>query len=145
MATTTTANAAAGFPLTTPNDGVVAVAYGSVAVSTNPDPADTIEFCRLPEGAVVVGGFLQSSALDTDGSPSLAYKLGTESDDDAFLAAIAYGSSARENRELFNDVDNSMTALSASTKVVLTWTASAATFAAGNASLVVYYVMPVNG
>jgi len=43
-------------------------AWGTIEVSTNPAPADTFVMCKLPKGAMIVGGWLKGDKLDSTGS-----------------------------------------------------------------------------
>jgi hypothetical protein len=66
MATLTAARAASTFPVSAPvGGGVLCVAYGSYTLAANPTAADIIEFCRVPAGATVIGGYLQGADIDT--------------------------------------------------------------------------------
>lgn len=146
MATVTATNAAAGFPRTTPNDGTVAVAYGFYEYATNPTLSDTADLCWLPKGAVVVGGKFYADPMEADGTPTLAFTLGTASDTDEFIAATTFSQNGRQCADFYaNTAQPSGVALTADTKVLLTWTAAATSFVAGGVMVAVYYVMPVNG
>lgn len=76
MATLTAARAASTFPVSAPiGGGVLCVAYGSYTLAANPTAADIIEFCRVPAGATVIGGYLQGADIDT-GTEELDMDLG---------------------------------------------------------------------
>jgi hypothetical protein len=67
MATLTGTKAAAtapvpGLPVPT---GVLGVAWGIYNLAANPSQNDVIEFCKVPAGATVIGGFLQGADIDT--------------------------------------------------------------------------------
>lgn len=67
MATLTGSKAAATAPVPgvpIPN-GVLGVAWGVYTLAANPTAADVIEFCKVPAGATVIGGFLQGADIDT--------------------------------------------------------------------------------
>lgn len=77
MATFTTTRAAATFPVASAAAGGVAqVALGVYSYATNLAAASIIEFCRLPRGATVYGGFVQISDLDTNGTEELDIDIG---------------------------------------------------------------------
>lgn len=67
MATLTGSKAAASAP--TPGlpvpAGVLGVAWGTYTLAANPTAADVIEFCKVPAGATVIGGFVQAADIDT--------------------------------------------------------------------------------
>lgn len=66
MATLTATRAASTFPVAAPvGGGVLCVAYGSYTLAANPTAADIIQFCRVPAGATVIGGYLQGADIDT--------------------------------------------------------------------------------
>lgn len=45
-------------------------AWGTIEVSSNPAPSDSFVMCKLPKGAMIVGGYLQGDKLDSTGSGS---------------------------------------------------------------------------
>jgi hypothetical protein len=76
MATLTSTRAAATFPVAAPAvGGVMCVAYGSYTLAANPTAADIIQFCRVPAGATVIGGYLQGADIDT-GTEEFNFDLG---------------------------------------------------------------------
>lgn len=76
MTTTVATRAAATFPVFQPQGaGNLACAYGVYPVTANPTAADLLQMCRLPAGAVVVGGFVRAEDIDT-GSGTLDFDLG---------------------------------------------------------------------
>jgi hypothetical protein len=76
MATLTAARAAANFPVTAYGGaGVLQVAYGSYTLAANPTIADIIQFCKVPAGAVVLGGWLRGEDIDT-GTETLDIDIG---------------------------------------------------------------------
>jgi hypothetical protein len=76
MATLTAARAAANFPVTAfAGAGVLQVAYGSYTLAANPTAADIIQFCKVPAGATVIGGFLRGEDIDT-GTEALDIDIG---------------------------------------------------------------------
>lgn len=77
MATVTAARAASTFPtpgLPIPN-GVLGVSWGVYNHATNLAAATIIEYCRVPAGATVIGGFFQAVDLDT-GTEELDIDIG---------------------------------------------------------------------
>jgi hypothetical protein len=76
MATLTATRAAATFPVASPvGGGVLCAAYGSYTLAANPTAADIIQFCRVPAGATVIGGYLQGADIDT-GTEEFNFDLG---------------------------------------------------------------------
>ena len=77
MATLSSTRAAAGFPVySSGGAGVLCVAYGTYELAANPTAADIIEFCRIPEGATVVGGYLMGDDIDTNATEELDIDIG---------------------------------------------------------------------
>jgi len=67
MATVTSARAATTFPvpgLPIPG-GVLGVAWGVYNHATNLAATTVIEYCRVPKGATIIGGFIHAADLDT--------------------------------------------------------------------------------
>lgn len=76
MTTFTSTRAAAGVqPFKAHGNGILQVAYGTIEVAANPADGDIYELCKLPAGAVVVGGALYSDDLDT-GTEALDMDIG---------------------------------------------------------------------
>ena len=77
MATVTATRAASTFPVFQPTGaGLVCAAYGTVTVSTDPTPNDVYEMCKVPAGAVILGGHLYAADLDTNGTETLDLDVG---------------------------------------------------------------------
>ena len=75
MAETAT-RAAATFPVSgLPNKGVLGVAWGVYTHASNLAATTEIEYCRVPAGATVIGGFWQCADLDT-GTEELDIDIG---------------------------------------------------------------------
>lgn len=157
MATFTATRAASTFPVTRPAPGSLAVAWGTIEVAANPTAADIYQMCRIPKGAVVVGGQIYSDDLDTNATETLDLDIGWASngveaaDPDGFgnLGVLGTDTVAGIKPEsgynyqfggtLITDGPRSF---SAETIVQVTCVATAATFAAGTLSVVVYYYVP---
>lgn len=76
MATLTAARAASTFPVYRDHgSGTLQVAYGTYTLAANPTAADVIEFCKVPKGAVVIGGYVQAKDIDT-GTEALDIDIG---------------------------------------------------------------------
>lgn len=67
MATLTGSRAAstAPVPSLSSTQGVLQVAWGTYTLAANPSQNDVIEFCKVPAGATVIGGWLQGADIDT--------------------------------------------------------------------------------
>lgn len=77
MVTYTTTRGAATFPVgSAAAGGVAQVAVGVYNYATNIAAASIIEFCRVPRGACVYGGFVQASDLDTNESEEINFDIG---------------------------------------------------------------------
>ena len=89
MATLTAARAASTFPVGGfAGAGVLNVAYGSYTLAANPTIADVIQFCKLPAGAVVIGGFLRGDDIDT-GTETLDIDIGWAANGGSGVGATA--------------------------------------------------------
>jgi hypothetical protein len=157
MATFTAARAASNLPVVRPAAGSLAVAWGTIEVTANPVAADVYQMCRIPKGAVVTGGWIYSDDLDTNATETLDLDVGwaangvEAADPDGFgnLGVFTTDTVAGVKPEsgynfpfggkLITDGPQSF---SAETIVQVTCVATAATFAAGTLSVVVYYYVP---
>lgn len=77
MATVTGPRAAADFPVPSVIDtqGALGVSWGYYNHATNLAAATIIEYCKVPAGATVIGGFFQAADLDT-GTEELDIDIG---------------------------------------------------------------------
>jgi hypothetical protein len=76
MATYTATRAASTFPVSgLPTYPGLGVAWGVYTHATNLAAASIIEYCRVPKGATVIGGFFQATDLDT-GTEELDIDIG---------------------------------------------------------------------
>jgi hypothetical protein len=159
MATLTATRAASTFPVAggVGNAQAVKVAWGSYTVTANPAANDIIEFCRLPKGAVVVGGRFVGGALDASGG-ALDIDIGwanngtDASDTDGFGNNGALLSHAVAGVKPESGVYNYplggvlLTAgpktFAAETKIIGHVVASATTFATGTLTVMVEYYVP---
>ena len=157
MATFTATRAASTAPVTAITGGVLNVAWGTIEVSANPVAADVYEMCRIPAGAVVVGGYIYSDDLDTNATETLDLDIGwlangvEAADPDGFgnLGVLGTDTVAGIKPEsgyqypfggtLITDGPRTFTN---ETVVAVTCVATAATFATGTLSLVVHYYVP---
>lgn len=158
MATFTAARAASTFPVAKPGGaGNLAVAWGVIEVTANPVAADIYEMCRLPAGAVVVGGKIYSDDLDTNATETLDLDIGWAdngtdvADPDGFgnLGVMTTDTVAGIKPEAGYNYDfggvlvtEGPKAFAAETVVTVTCVATAATFAAGTLSVMVMFTSP---
>jgi hypothetical protein len=76
MPTFTAPEAAASFPVfESVGRGVLHVATGSITLAANPTAADILEFCFIPAGATIIGGYLRGDDIDT-GTEALDIDIG---------------------------------------------------------------------
>ena len=160
MTTFTATRAAATFPVSKfSGSGVLQCAYGTYEVATNPVAADVYEMCRVPAGAVVVGGWLYGDDLDTNATETLDLDIGwagngvEAADPDGFgnLGTLTGDAFATGNVALVAGLmiplqgvllTTGPQAFSAETVIQLTTITTAGTGGTGTLSLVVYYVVP---
>lgn len=76
MATLSADRASATFPVASfAGAGVAMRAWGKYTLAANPTAADIVQFCRLPAGAVVTGGWFRGEDIDT-GTEALDIDIG---------------------------------------------------------------------
>lgn len=76
MATFSATRSAEAFPVFKASGaGIMCAAYGTVEIAANPADGDIYELCRVPAGAVVVGGMIYADDLDT-GAEALDMDIG---------------------------------------------------------------------
>jgi hypothetical protein len=158
MTTFTATRAASTFPaFQASGSGVLCAAYGTIEVSANPVASDVYEMCRIPAGAVIVGGRIYSDDLDTNATETLDLDVGwlangVEAADPDGLGNLGVfttdtvagikpeaGYNFALGGKLITDGPQAFTA---ETVIAVTCVATAATFAAGTLSVVVEYVVP---
>lgn len=164
MATLTATRAASTFPVFQPTGaGLVCAAYGTYALTANVSAADVAQMCKLPAGAVVIGGHLYAADIDTNATETLDIDVGwaanggsgtyDAADPDGLgnfgvLTGDAFATGNVSNVTGVNYPLNGLLAtgvlpaFTAETTIQLLFNAVAATFAAGSISVVVFYVVP---
>lgn len=157
MATLTAARAVGTFPaFTGMGAGTLCAAYGSYDVAANPTIADVLEICKLPRGAVVLGGFIRMEDLDSNATETIDVDVGIlangveVTDSDAFGnfgvrtgdAVTDYLPEGGVLLPLMGTLKDGPVVLHGDTVVTVTFVAAAATFAAGTITVVVHYVCP---
>jgi hypothetical protein len=83
--------AAAGLPVYKPvGSGLLCVAWGTYTHASNLAAATTIEYCRVPKGARIIGGFWSATDLDT-GTEELDIDIGYAANGVDAIDADAFG------------------------------------------------------
>lgn len=148
--------AAAGFPVYKPmGSGLLCVAWGTYTHASNLTAGTTIEYCRVPKGARIVGGYWCTTEIDAHDTEELDIDIGyaangvDAADTDAFgnlgvLNSDAYPTLAGpglwvpfQNRLL----TEGPVLLSAETVLVGYVNVDAATTGTGQSTMVAYYTV----
>jgi hypothetical protein len=156
MATLTGSHAAASYPVGGAGQAnVLHVAWGTYTLAANPAQNDVIEFCKVPAGATVIGGFLQGADIDT-GTEAFDLDIGWASngtdsaDTDGFgNFGVMDGDAVSQFRPVagiyypFVNIiqDNGFKKFAAETKIIGTVNAAANAGGTGLLKVVVFYVM----
>lgn len=119
--------------------GNVLVAYAEVVCSSAPSTSDTVNFFDLPAGARVLLAVLESTDMDTNGSPTLTINVGDSGDADRIFAASTVGQTGALSSALA--VTGAAYKYTAKTRITGVANANAATGAAGSLYLTVFYVV----
>ena len=161
--TLTATRAAKGFPVAGVGyGGSIKAAYGTYDVAANVEDGDIFEMCRIPAGAVVIGGWFRGDDLDTNATETLDLDLGWaanggsgtyDSADPDGLANIgvltgdAFAAGSVANVVSYNYPFNGLLntgvfpQFTKETVIQIEANAAAATFVAGTISIVVLYVV----
>lgn len=117
----------------------VKVAYFEVSCTAAPSTSDTINFGYLPANARVLLAVLESTDMDTGGSPSLTINVGDSGDADRLFAASTVG----QTGALSTAIATTGAAYKYTSKTLITGVANAnaATGAAGTLYLTIFYVV----
>lgn len=156
MATFTATRAASAFPVYTPSGaGALGVAYGSYDFAAEQNAAETLAICKVPAGAVILGGWMRGEDMDT-GSETLDIDVGYAANADVSADTDAFGNFGILNGAavtnylpeggflvpLHGTLKDGPVTLTAETTILVTFVDDAATFAAGTLTVVVFYVVP---
>lgn len=119
--------------------GNVKCLFSTVVCAASPATTDTINFGYLPANARVVLAVLESTDMDTNGSPALALNVGDAGDADRLFAASTVGQAGT----LSSAIATTGAGYKTTAKTLITGAAStnAATGAAGTLYLTVFYVV----
>lgn len=126
-------------PQMMPVDGRAVCIVDRGTMSANPTASDTLDF-RIPAGLEVAALRFNVSDMDTNGTPTLAAKIGYAAVDPAsslaasdayFKATGAFGQAAGLVDCAFQPIT-----FQEDVRITITWTTNAATFAAGTVDMV---------
>lgn len=155
--TLTSERAASTFPVFESHaSGLVCVAYGTYAVAANVEDGDIFEMCRIPAGAVVIGGWINADDMDSNGTETLDMDVGwaangsDAADPDGFgNLGVWEGNAVSDiHPEAFNHfplggvLKDGPKTFARETMIQIEANAVAATFVAGDMSVYVLYVNP---
>lgn len=116
-------------------DRIVAI-RGVVDCAAAPSTTDTMNFFDVPAGFRVVGGYLKSTDMDTNGAPTITLNIGDAGDADRLFAASTVAQAGTVTQTLAaTGLDYLYTA---KTRITGAANANAATGAAGSVTLVLY-------
>jgi len=136
--------------------GIVCAAYGTFAVAANVEDGDIFEMCRVPAGAVVLSGVVRADDMDTNATETLDMDVGwaangtDAADPDGFgnlgvWVGDAVGDIKPEAYNYFpfgGILKDGPKTFAAETTIQVEANAVSATFAAGDLTVVVYYINP---
>lgn len=153
--TFTGTRAAAGFPVYQGQGaGNLCVAYADYAIPETPEVGDIYKLCKLPKGAVPLGGYFAATDIDT-GTETLDIDLGyaangvDAADPDYFSnSGVLSGDAIATDLPLTNAANlrlitfTTLAALGAETTVQAVVNAVAQAGGTGRICAVIYYVVP---
>lgn len=164
MATLTADRAASTFPVfKAEGSGLKQTAYGTYALTANVSAADIAKMCKVPAGAVIVGGWLYAADLDTNATETLDMDVGwpanggtgtydsADSDGLGNFGVFTGDAFAAGNVSNVTGISYPLAGLlttgvlptfTRETTIQILFNAVCATFSAGSISLVVDYVVP---
>lgn len=104
MATLTATRASATFPVGKgTGQGNLRVAWGTYTTLVNPTAADIIQFCRVPAGSTVIGGWVQAKDLDT-GTETLDIDIGWAANGTEVADADGFGNLGLWSGDVITDI-----------------------------------------
>jgi len=156
MATLTGTRAASTYPVSgAARKGVLQVAYGTYTFATAASANDVVEFCKVPAGATVIGGFYQGADIDT-GTETFDFDIGWASNGTDAADPDGFGNFGVQDGDVvaqFRPVagiyypfiniiqDSGFKTFAAETTITGTVVAAANAGGTGTVKVVVYYVM----
>jgi hypothetical protein len=156
MATVTADRAASTFPVFKGSGaGNLCVAYGVYEHASNLAAATIIEYCKVPAGAVVIGGWFRGDDLDT-GTEELDIDIGYAANGDVSADPDAFGNFDVITGDVVTSLKPEVTILyplngtlkdgpvtfTRETTIIGTVNVDAATGGTGTSWVCVYYVVP---
>lgn len=111
----------------------------AVTCAASPATTDTLQFFYMPPNARVVGGYLLSSDMDTNGSPTITLNIGDAGSAARLFSASTVAQAGTTSQTFANGGLGYQ--YTAKTLVTGTAQANAATGAAGTVELVLLYVV----
>jgi hypothetical protein len=157
MATVSATRAASTLPVFKPSGGgALAVAWGTYTHGSNLAATTIIEYCRVPKGAVVVGGYWSATDLDTNGTEEIDIDVGwagngvDTADPDGFGNLDVHTGDVSVHLKVASIwcplqgviIATGPQAFAAETTLQAVINVDAATGGTGQSSLVVYYYVP---
>lgn len=157
MATVTATRAAASFPaFQALGGGILCAAYGTYDFAAEPAAAEILEICKVPAGAVVLGGFIRLGDMDSNADETVDIDVGyaangaVNADPDAFGnfgvqtgdAVVGYLPEGGILLPLHGTLALGPVTFTKETVITVTFVDDPATFAAGEVTVVVHYVCP---
>lgn len=158
MATFTAARAGETFPVFKASGaGNLCCAYGTIEIAANPADGDIYEMCRVPAGAVVVGGYIYADDLDTNATETLDMDVGWAANGSDIADPDGFGNLGIWTGDVTADVkpvvgnrfplqgvllSTGPQAFVNETTIQIEANAAAATGGTGTLSIVVYYINP---
>ena len=154
MTTFTATRAEFDFRVSGPGVGGSAkMAYGTIAVAVNPVAADIYEICKLPQGATVTGGYVMAGDMDVNATETLELDLGWLANGDEILDADGLGDFGVWSGDATGTkpevgsyfavggvlLTDGPKTFNAATTIAVTCVVTAATFAAHNLTVVIFY------
>ncbi len=157
MATVTATRAASTFPVFQPmGAGNLGVAYGSYAYTAEAAAGDILEVCKVPAGAVILGGWLRVGDMDTDANETMDLDVGYAANGAVVADPDAFGNFGVLNGDAVTNVlpeggvwlplhgalQSGPITLTRETTIIVTHTDDVATFTAATVTVVVLFAVP---
>ena len=111
----------------------------TLVVSAYPTAGTSVGMLKIPAGAIVFDLFALASDMDTNGTPTMSFSVGTDASPSYFLNTSVIPQTGGAARPA--GTARPLTFANADT-INITWNAAAASFAAGTIDLSVLYVNP---
>lgn len=133
---------ATGYDAPPKGHGLKAAVYAfkaTVTCTAAPSTSDTLNFGYLPKGATIIGGYIEASDMDTNGTPTLTLNIGDSGDADRYFAASTVGQTGTASTSAA--VAGLGYTTTADTLVTGVAAANAATGAAGTVAVTLLYTL----